>query len=74
MGDTTHPIVTGFLLLRKKIIYSNKRITFLTFTYINVNLTNVLQLIFDYKIRFEMLKKTLTLKDTTEGKMCEHWS
>lgn len=62
--DTTHPWVTGFLLLRKKeitIIYNYKRNIFLTFTYINENLPNILQFIFGYEIRFEMLK-TFNLK------------
>lgn len=62
--DTTHPWVTGFLLLRKKeitIIYSYKRNIFLTFTYIYENLPNILQFIFGYKISFEMLK-TFNLK------------
>lgn len=58
------PELRAFFSLEKKeitIIYSYKRNIFLTFTYINENLPNILQFIFGYKIRFEMLK-TFNLK------------
>lgn len=50
------PELRAFFSLKKKeitIIYSYKRNIFLTFTYINENLPNILQFIFGYKIRFD---------------------